>query len=210
MNIKAIIFDLGGPIVEWQAEMYGVYKKYEELHGLKENALRDILQDYMHRGGIGEFHSFPEFVEATKPAVPLTLEQLNQVFEEGNAAMWVRPEMVEYIQELKKKYPIALLSNFMYGLEDFLKNIFKIHDLFDVIVSSHDVRMRKPDPKIYQYTLEKLGIDPEAAVFIDDMEENVAGATALGIAGIVFKDSNQCRADLNSLLGRLDDAKASD
>ena len=80
------------------------------------------------------------------------------------------------------------------------EEVFKIYHLFDVIISSYNVRMKKPDPRIYQHTLEKLGIRPEEAVFIDDLEENVKGAEVVGIKGIVFKNSEQCRSDLDNIL----------
>lgn len=114
--------------------------------------------------------------------------------------MQVRPETIAYIEELKKKYQIALLSNFTSGLEKFLQEVFKIYHLFDVIVSSYNVKMKKPDPRIYEHTLEKLDVRPEEAVFIDDLEENVKGAEAVGIKGIVFKNVDQCKSDLNKLL----------
>lgn len=200
MAIKAIIFDLGGPIVEWQSGMYDVYGKHEQRHNLPDKTLRNILQEYMYRGGIGEFHSFPEFIRATKPPLELTVEELNEIFEEGNASMWVRPEMVEYIEKLKQKYPIALLSNFVAGIEGFLQEVFKIYHLFDVIVSSYNVKMRKPDAPIYEYTLKQLGAKAAETVFIDDMPKNVEAAKRLGMAGIVFETSEQCQKDLNALL----------
>ena len=60
--------------------------------------------------------------------------------------------------------------------------------------------MKKPDPEIYKYTLEKLDILPEESVFIDDLEENIKGAEAVGIRGIIFKNFEQCKLDLENIL----------
>jgi FMN phosphatase YigB (HAD superfamily) len=56
--------------------------------------------------------------------------------------------------------------------------------------------MAKPDPAIYRYTLEKLGVRPEETLFIDDRQENVEAATALGMKALLFTTVNQLRADL--------------
>ena len=84
--------------------------------------------------------------------------------------------------------------------EKFLQDVFNIYHLFDLIVSSYNIKIKKPDPKIYEYTLEKLGLKPEETVFIDDLEENTIAATALGIQSIIFKNSEQCKEDLEKIL----------
>ena len=198
--IKAIIFDLGGPIVDWEAGMNAIYIKHEDHRSLERDTLHDLFDRYIKGGLVAEFHSVADFVEKTKPSIDITVEELNEIFKEANDTMYVRPEMVKYIEELKKKYKIALLSNFSSGLEKFLQDIFKIYHLFDVVVSSYNVKMKKPDSRIYEYTLKELGIKPQEAVFIDDLEENVKGAEAVGIKGIVFRSVDQCKFDLDKIL----------
>jgi epoxide hydrolase-like predicted phosphatase len=198
--IKAIIFDFGGPIVEWASGMFEVYKKYEESHKLEDGALHDILQKYVHEAMTGKYSSLTHFLEEVRPPIALSVNELNKIFDESNEAIYIRPEMVEYIVELKKTYKIALLSNFTVGLQSFLQDVFRIYHLFDVIVSSYDVKMRKPDPEIYKYTLDQLGVKAEEAVFIDDLIENVEAAEKLGIKSIIFKDSKQCMEELDLIL----------
>ncbi len=200
--IKAIIFDFGGPIVEWQSGMFDVYKKHEEKHKLENGALHTVLQGYVHEAMTGNFQSLTHFIEETKPPIALSIQELNEIFDEANTTIYVRPEMVEYILELKKKYKIALLSNFTAGLEMFLNDIFNIYHLFDIVVSSYNVKMRKPNPEIYMHTLEQLGLKPDETVFIDDMEENTIAAEALGIKSIIFKDSKQCKEELEQILNQ--------
>jgi epoxide hydrolase-like predicted phosphatase len=198
--VKAIIFDFGGPIVDWEEGMNEVYRKHEDHHNLERDTLRKLFNDYIVGGLVADFHSIADFFEKTKPSINMTVEELNEVLEEANATMYVRPEMIAYIEILRKKYKIALLSNFSNGLERFLQEVFKIYHLFDLVVSSYNVKIKKPDSRIYEHTLKKLGLKPEEAVFIDDLEENVKGAEAVGIKGIIFNNVDQCKSDLDKLL----------
>ncbi len=200
--IKAIIFDLGGPIVEWASGMVEICREHEVAYGLAPDTLRVFLRGFLTRGGVGEFKTIQEYIEATKPELGLTTEQLAAVFDQANATMYARPDMVRYITELKKSYKIGLLSNFTADLEHYLKDIFHIAHLFDSVVSSYDVRIRKPDPRIYEYSLVELGVRAEEAVFIDDYEENTRAAEALGMITVVFKDSLQCQRDLDIILNQ--------
>jgi len=72
---------------------------------------------------------------------------------------------------------------------------------FDVLVFSNEVGASKPDEAIYRHTLGLLGLTerPEAAFFVDDLEENVVAARKLGLHGIVFRDANQLTNDLRRL-----------
>ena len=198
--IKAIIFDFGGPIVDWEAGMNAVYRKHEDHRNLERDTLHKFFSDYIVGGLVGDFHIVADFYEKTKPSIDMTVEELNEVLNEANSTMYVRPERISYTEELRKKYKIALLSNFTNGLEKFLEEVFNIYHLFDLVVSSYNLKIKKPDPRIYEYALEKLGIQPEEAIFIDDLEENVKGAEAVGIKGIIFKNSEQCKLDLDNIL----------
>ena len=67
---------------------------------------------------------------------------------------------------------------------------------FDLYVWSYQLRLAKPDPAIFHYTLDRLGARPEEALFIDDRAENVNAAIALGIQSLVFTTVDRLRADL--------------
>jgi putative hydrolase of the HAD superfamily len=74
-------------------------------------------------------------------------------------------------------------------------------DLFDATVISGDVGMHKPQPEIYRLACERLGVEPREAVFVDDLRENVTGAEAVGMAGVLHRDSAATIAELKRLLG---------
>ena len=76
-----------------------------------------------------------------------------------------------------------------------------IDDAFDIVVGSGDVGIMKPDPRIFLIALERLGVEPHEAVFVDDFIQNIHGAQALGISAIHFRNREQAIQELEQLLG---------
>jgi putative hydrolase of the HAD superfamily len=74
-------------------------------------------------------------------------------------------------------------------------------DLFDATVISGEVGLHKPQPEIYRLACERLGVEPDDAVFVDDLRENCAGAAAVGMAAVLHRDSERTIAELERLLG---------
>jgi putative hydrolase of the HAD superfamily len=85
--------------------------------------------------------------------------------------------------------PIALLTNNVKEWGDHWRATFPVDELFEIVVDSSDVGMRKPDARIYLLTCERLGVAPEACVFVDDNAENVAAARALGMETVHFGEN---------------------
>ena len=75
-----------------------------------------------------------------------------------------------------------------------------VDDLFEVVVDSAFVGLRKPDPEIYRLTLERLGLPPEACLFVDDTDVNVAAARELGMPAVWFRSNRQAIADMQAAL----------
>lgn len=196
--IKAIIFDFAGPIMTGGHDV--IYKKHEAKNSLEIGTLKKLMHKYFHGANLAKHENFFEFHEKEKPSINLAAEELNNILSEANSTARIRPEMVKYIKVLKKDYKIALLSNFNSGLENLLKNVFNIYHLFDIVVNSYDLKISKPDPKIYYHTLKKLKVKANEAVFIDDMERNTEAAEALGIKSIIFKDFKQFKKELSKIL----------
>ena len=74
-------------------------------------------------------------------------------------------------------------------------------DLFDATVISGDVGLHKPQPEIYLLACERLGVEPRECVFVDDLRENIAGAEAVGMTGVLHRDSAETIATLGELFG---------
>jgi putative hydrolase of the HAD superfamily len=98
---------------------------------------------------------------------------------------------------------LALLTNNVKEFGSAWRASFPVDELFPVVVDSCEVGMRKPDPQIYLLTCERCGVEPEAAVFLDDNTDNVAASRALGIETVhVGRDPLATVAELRAILDR--------
>lgn len=112
-----------------------------------------------------------------------------------------RNDLYGYVEnKLRGKYKLAILSN---QIKSWLGPILeekKFRELFDVIITSYDVGLAKPDVEMYKMVLEKLNVKAKECVYIDDAEKNLEPAQALGVKTIEFKNYNQCVEVLEELL----------
>ena len=92
----------------------------------------------------------------------------------------------EAASKLRNHYRLALLSNDLAEWSEYLRDKFKINDFFDVIAVSGELKMKKPDPRIFGYMLKKLGQPASECVFVDDRRRNLAAARSLGMDTILF------------------------
>jgi putative hydrolase of the HAD superfamily len=99
--------------------------------------------------------------------------------------------------------PVALLTNNVAEWGDGWRSTIPVDELFDVVVDSSAVRMRKPDPAIYRLTCERVGVAPGECVFLDDNTDNVRAARALGMEAVqVGEDPFAAVAELDAILER--------
>jgi epoxide hydrolase-like predicted phosphatase len=119
----------------------------------------------------------------------------------GSGAL--RMPLVDRVRALRAEgYATALLTNNVAEFRAHWRSMLPVEELFDLVVDSSEVGLRKPDPAIYRLTLERLGdVPPERTVFLDDLMSNVDAATALGIHGILVGDDPLAAlADLDRFL----------
>jgi epoxide hydrolase-like predicted phosphatase len=112
-------------------------------------------------------------------------------------------EMIEYIGELRGRgLRAALLTNNVREWEPLWRaKLPEVDELFEVVVDSAFVGLRKPDPAIYTLTLERLGgVSPEDCVFVDDLDLNCEAAQALGMAAVRFVSAGQAIPEIESAL----------
>ena len=117
----------------------------------------------------------------------------------------VHDQVVAHIRTLKAEgFATALVTNNVREGSDRWRAMIPVDELFDVVVDSSAVGMRKPDPAIYRHTLELLGsVAPGQAVFLDDVESNLVGARAAGLHAILVGDPpDPALAELDQFLGR--------
>jgi epoxide hydrolase-like predicted phosphatase len=111
--------------------------------------------------------------------------------------------MVDYMRGLRRRgLRMALLTNNVREWEPLWRaKIPEVDEIFEVIVDSAFVGMRKPDPRIYELTLERLGGVPASeCAFVDDLEPNCEAAAALGMHPVLFQDAEQAIAELERVL----------
>jgi epoxide hydrolase-like predicted phosphatase len=107
----------------------------------------------------------------------------------GSTAIGVHWQVVHRIRELKDAgFQLALLTNNIAEFGDHWKATFPLDELFEIVVDSSSVGVRKPDPAIYLLTLAQLEVEPTASVFIDDNADNIRTARDLGMQTVHFGD----------------------
>ena len=117
--------------------------------------------------------------------------------------MTVHDPIVDHVRALRKQgYKLALVTNNVREGSAAWRSLVPVDELFDVVVDSAHVGVRKPDPRIFRLALERLGnVAPEQAVFLDDFQGNVAAAERLGMRGILVEaDHRPAMAALRALL----------
>jgi putative hydrolase of the HAD superfamily len=135
-----------------------------------------------------------------RTALNLDQEQFSTVAAEFWSGDVLDAALVDYLRSLRPRYRTALLSNAWDDLRHWLNHEFHIADAFDEMVFSAEVGIAKPEARIYHLALERLGVAPGEAVFVDDFPENVTVAQELGMQAILFRDSVQVRAELDQVL----------
>jgi len=111
--------------------------------------------------------------------------------------------MIEYMRQLRGRgYKLAICTNNIREWESHWRAMLPVDEIFDVVVDSAFVGSRKPEPRIYEITLEQLGATPEGTLFIDDVEDNCEGARKLGIDAIRFRSTEQAIQEIEMALSR--------
>lgn len=201
--IRNIVFDFGNVLFDLDLPATG--REIRRLVGDQYEAVRERLQqcgifELYETGGL----STEEFVDAIRFAGPALLSA-EQVIDAWNSIFIGMPaERFDMLLRLRRHYNVFLLSNInpMHAawIDDYLLREHGISDFpsryFDGVYYSHLIRLRKPDREIYEYVLADAEILPGETLFIDDLEENVAAARAVGIQGIV----KQPDVDVTTLL----------
>lgn len=106
-----------------------------------------------------------------------------------------------YMRQLHDRgYRMALCTNNVREWSATWRAMIPVAEIFEVVVDSSEVGARKPDPRIYELTLEALGVAADAAVFVDDLEINCEGARRLGMRAVRFQDTEQAIAEVEAAL----------
>ena len=117
--------------------------------------------------------------------------------------MTVHDPVVDHVRALREQgYKLALVTNNVREGAAAWRSLVPVDELFDVVIDSSEVGMRKPNPAIFHHALAELGgVAPDEAVFLDDTPGNVEGARRAGLHAILVETPEQAIEDLTALLG---------
>ena len=195
LSIRAVIFDFGSVLVQMGeetprlalAERLGVpLKELNRLVFDSESAVRAM---------VGEL-TIAQHWQAVGTALGVLPDEMPAVVAQFWSADLVNEELVAVIRKLRPNYKVGLLSNAWDDLRQVLATRIPIGHLFDDLVISAEVHMGKPDPSIYYLAVERLGVQPNEAVFVDDVLANVEAASAIGLNAIHYQNNPQLFSDL--------------
>ncbi len=202
MSIKAVIFDMGGVLVamEDRAPRAALGLRFDKTYSeLDQVVFGNKSSGRASRGEITVREHMLHVMHALGlPETDAAIAEFRAEFFGGDEVDY---EMIAEIDSLRPKYKTALLSNAWDDLRGMLEEKWQIAYAFDHLTISAEVGIAKPDTGIYTFTLEKLGVAPEEAIFVDDFIENIAAARKLGMHGIHFQEKEKAMAELKKLLG---------
>jgi putative hydrolase of the HAD superfamily len=196
----AIIFDLGGVVLRWNPD--AILRNFYADETLRSAAKRDIFQhaDWqdLDRGTLLEPEAFLRFHQRTgRP-----LEEMAALWQAARDSLQPIPQTLEILDELTdRNLPLYCLSNMPATTADYLRAKYSFWKSFRGIVISGEIKLLKPDPKIFAHIAERFGLAPQQTVFIDDHLPNVEGADRLGFKTVLFENPRQCRLALQERFG---------
>jgi len=213
-TIKAILFDFGGVFTD---SPFTAVDEFGAGIGAAPGQVSQIVFGSYEKDGDHPWHQLERgeitIEEARQGIMALAREQglavdIYELFMQmaaSKAGAGARAPLVARVQQLKAEgYRLAIITNnvreFAEGWRSLLP--FDVDAVFDVVVDSSVIGVRKPNPAIFEHTLKLLDdIEPHAAVFLDDYQGNVASADALGMKTIlVGPDPHQTIRDLDAIL----------
>jgi putative hydrolase of the HAD superfamily len=109
-------------------------------------------------------------------------------------------ELVDYVRALRGRVRLGILSNSADGARREETRRFRLPELVDVLLYSHEIGLAKPDPAAYLLLCERLGVRPDECVFVDDLAENVAAAAELGFRVVVHHSAARTIAAVDAML----------
>ena len=206
--IRALISDFGGVLTTPLAAGFLAYEKEAPISladlGRAMQAAAEIYGEHplhsLERGEITEVEFARRLAEQLADGFDLV--RLRELYFER-----IDPNgpMIDFIGERRRRgLRTALLTNNVREWEPLWRaKLPELDEIFEIVVDSAFVGMRKPEPAIYELTVERLGggLRAEECLFVDDIELNCAAARELGMTAVRFEHADQAIAELRSVLG---------
>jgi putative hydrolase of the HAD superfamily len=208
-EIRAIVSDFGGVLT---TPLLASFAAIQDEVGISAEslgrAMREGLEEgeeiplfRLERGEISE----DEFLDRLSDGLETVIghrPHLHRFRHMFFGALDPNEQMIALMRELKASgLKMAMLTNNVREWEPLWRSMLPVDEIFEEIVDSAFVGCRKPEPRIYELTLERIGMPAEACLFIDDLHPNCEGAEAVGMSAVHFRDNEQAIAEIRAALG---------
>jgi epoxide hydrolase-like predicted phosphatase len=196
---RAVFFDFGGVLT---TSVWDSFADFCRDQGLEPGMVKDLFRNdpeairelrQLETGEITE----DEFEETFGRR--LGLEDPAHLIDSMFAGMQPDPPMVAAVRELRASGMLTGLISNSWSTAHYDREL--LNELFVESVISAEVHMHKPEPEIYRLAADRLGVEPGACIFVDDLRENCEGAEAVGMTAVRHHDAAQTIARLTELTG---------
>lgn len=194
--IKAIIFDWGGTCTKGRIKevvIKNISQKFSISLKKADMAYEKWNIDYL----LGKI-SGPEFWKnfSEMLGIECNFKKLNMIFLKSPK---VNKNVLSLIKKLRRNYKTGLLSDSYREMAGYIVKKYRLGELFDAMVFSNDVGIKKPDKRIFDFALKRLHVDAGECIFIDDIKINTDSAKKYGFRSIRFKGSENLKSWLKKM-----------
>ena len=207
-KIEAVISDFGGVLT---SPLVQSFMAFQDRTGITTEVLGKGMQAAteangdnplfeMERGEITEVAFLEKLTDSLEPLLghKPEMHRFKEIYFE---ALQPNPAMIELMRELKDSgYRMAMLTNNVQEWEPWWRPMLPVDEIFETVVDSGFVGCRKPESKIYEITLDRLGLAAKSCLFVDDVLVNCEGAEKAGMTAVHFQDNEQAIAGVRSAL----------
>jgi len=209
VTIEAVISDFGGVLTSPLIESF---MAFQDETGISMETLGITMQEIaeadgehplyeLERGNTTEVDFLERMADQLEHAIGHRPE-MHRFSETYFKALRPNEPMIDLMRELRESgYRMALLTNNVREWEPTWRSMLPVDEIFELVVDSAFVGCRKPEPRIYEITLERLGLSGSECLFIDDVADNCAGARARGLNAVHFRDNEQAIPEIRAALG---------
>ncbi|MFL5897988.1 MAG: HAD family hydrolase [Solirubrobacterales bacterium] len=209
-GLRAVVCDFGGVLT---TPLLGSFERVQAEIEIPAEALGKALRSageergdnplfQLERGEMAEADFLDLLSAHLEPLVGHRphLHRFREVYFE---ALDPNEPMIALMRELQAGgLKMTMLTNNVREWEPLWRSMLPVDEIFEEIVDSAFVGCRKPEPRIYELTLERIGMPAEACLFVDDLQVNCAGAEAIGMRAVRFRDNEQAIGEIRAALGR--------
>jgi epoxide hydrolase-like predicted phosphatase len=206
--ISAVISDFGGVLT---SPLLDSFSAFQDSSGISLEELGKAMAAVAMRQGVNPLFeletgrmSEADFLRALGDQLSDQLGRTVQLHGFGERYfehLHPNEPMIDYMRSLRDRgYRLAICTNNVREWEQRWRSKLPVDEIFDVVVDSAFVGTRKPDPEIYEITLERLDVPADQALFVDDIELNCTAARELGLAAVWFRSNEQAISDMEALL----------